>query len=106
MQNLIDEAPAGVEIGHECLDIMNLLLKKNISYGNSALEPIGIFSKADAEQQIRNRIDDKLNRIKNGEHFEDDNDIDDIIGYLILLKIAHKRKPMYGVSEENNAIFS
>ena len=106
MQNLIDDAPAGIEIGHECLDTMNLLLRKNISYGNSALEPVGIFSKADAEQQICNRIDDKLNRIKNEQGFEGEDEIDDILGYMILLKIARKRKPLYRVAEENIEIFS
>jgi hypothetical protein len=54
------------------------------------LNPVGIFSKADAEQQIRNRIDDKLNRVKNEQNFAGDNDIDDLIGYLTLLKIARK----------------
>lgn len=69
---------------------MEMLLKKNISYGNSALQPAGIFSKADPIQQIENRIDDKLNRIKNQQQYEGDNDIDDLIGYLVLLKIARQ----------------
>ena len=84
----------GTEAGHEilntCLEIAHMLIKKNISYGNSALDPVRIFSKADSTEQIRVRIDDKLNRIQNDKAFPGDNDIDDLIGYLILLKIANK----------------
>lgn len=39
-----------------------MLLAKNAAYGNSALEPVRIFSKADPTEQIRVRIDDKLSR--------------------------------------------
>ncbi len=73
-----------------CDDISNLLIRKNKAYGNAALEPIRVFSKLDAKQQILVRIDDKLSRIRNG-NFSDDNNSDslqDLIGYLVLLKIA------------------
>jgi hypothetical protein len=65
-----------------------MLIEKNISYGDSALNPIRIFSVADATEQLKVRIDDKLNRVKNNQGFAGDNDIDDLIGYLILYKIA------------------
>ena len=81
---------AGKEILDTCHEIAHMLVKKNIAYGNSALDPIRIFSKADSKEQIRVRIDDKLNRIQNDQAFPGDNDIDDLIGYLILLKIANK----------------
>jgi hypothetical protein len=90
LQLIATQAPSGNKIMDECLDIAEMLIKKNISYGNSALEPIRIFSKADSKEQIRVRIDDKLNRIQNDQAFPGDNDIDDLIGYLILLKIANK----------------
>ena len=90
LQLIATDAPSGHKIIVECLDIAEMLIKKNISYGNSALEPIRIFSKADSKEQIRVRIDDKLNRIQNDQAFPGDNDIDDLIGYLILLKIANK----------------
>jgi hypothetical protein len=80
------EAPAGPEIFKACLEITEMLLKKNVAYGNSALNPIRIFSDADDIEQINVRIDDKLNRIKNKKVFAGDNDIDDLIGYLLLLK--------------------
>ena len=72
-----------------CNDIRDLLLAKNRAYGNSALKPIRIFSKADAREQLLVRIDDKLNRIKQGnDSLESDEDvITDLIGYLVLLKV-------------------
>lgn len=90
LQLIATDAPSGQRIIRECLDIAEMLIKKNISYGNSALDPIRIFSKADSKEQIRVRIDDKLNRIQNDQAFPGDNDIEDLIGYLILLKIANK----------------
>jgi hypothetical protein len=90
LQLMATSAPSGNPIIVECLDIAEMLIKKNVSYGNSALNPIRIFSKADSKEQIRVRIDDKLNRIQNDQAFPGDNDIDDLIGYLILLKIANK----------------
>jgi hypothetical protein len=37
-----------------------MLLSKNASYGNSALEPVRIFSKADPVEQLKVRLDDKV----------------------------------------------
>ena len=81
-------APAGGKIWRACHEIAHMLIEKNISYGNSALEPIRIFSTADSTEQLKVRIDDKLNRVKNNQGYAGDNDIDDLIGYLILYKIA------------------
>ena len=82
------DAPAGHQILRTCLEMAQMLIEKNISYGNSALNPARIFSTADSTEQIKVRIDDKLNRIKNNKGFAGDNDIDDLIGYLVLYKIA------------------
>ena len=81
-------APAGGKIWGACHEIAHMLIDKNISYGNSALEPARIFSTADSTEQLKVRIDDKLNRVKNSQGYAGDNDIDDLIGYLILYKIA------------------
>jgi hypothetical protein len=91
LANLIKNAPAGQEIADACDDIKLLLLKKNVAYGNSALSPIRIFSKAETNEQLYVRIDDKLNRLKNNQSYPGDNDIDDLIGYLVLLKVANQR---------------
>jgi hypothetical protein len=68
-----------------------MLQEKNFAYGDSALDPVRIFSKANAIEQLLVRIDDKLSRFARGSEYPGDNDIDDLIGYLVLLKIAKER---------------
>lgn len=65
-----------------------MLIEKNKKYGNSALEPIRIFSKSDLKEQLRVRIDDKLSRLKNQNIDEDEDVIMDLIGYLVIYKIT------------------
>ena len=77
-------------IGQVCDEIKSMLISKNKSYGDSALNPIRIFATSDNVEQLHVRIDDKLSRISRGGSFVGDNDIDDLIGYLILLKIARE----------------
>ena len=69
--------------------IGDMLKTKNASYGDSALNPIRIFSKCDANEGIRVRIDDKLSRIARGNSELDEDTITDLIGYLVLLKIGN-----------------
>ena len=77
-----------VQVTQVLNEIKDLLIAKNQKYGNSALEPLGVFSKLDAKEGLLIRIDDKLKRIKNGSLERDDEDvINDLIGYLVLLKI-------------------
>ena len=69
--------------------VYRMLAEKNEAYGNSALEPINIFSKGDAVESLQARIDDKLARIKNkGLNDETEDTLFDLCGYLILLIIA------------------
>lgn len=78
-----------LKIAEVCDNIKSLLLEKNIKYGDSALNPIRILSKSSPTEQILVRIDDKLNRIKQGNILEDDEDVvSDLIGYFVLLKIS------------------
>ena len=77
-------------------EIQEMLIAKNQKYGNSALEPLGVFSKLSAEDGLLVRIDDKLKRIKNGSLEKDDEDvINDLIGYLVLLKIHSNREQSF-----------
>jgi hypothetical protein len=77
-------------IAQICDEIKSMLLEKNRKYGNSALDPIRIFSKADAKEQIRVRIDDKLSRLRNVQGDETEDVISDLIGYLVLLKVSER----------------
>ena len=77
------------KIKKKCKDLEDLLLMKNARYGNSALEPLNVFSEAGAVAGIKMRIDDKLKRIKNAGLVDATEDtLQDLAGYLILLMIA------------------
>jgi hypothetical protein len=72
--------------------IARMLIEKNAAYGNSALDPLRVFSTAAAAEQIRVRIDDKLSRLARGSAAGEDV-ILDLIGYLILLRMAETKNP-------------
>ncbi len=80
-----------IEIRKACDAVAEMLIKKNASYGDSALSPIRCFSRADSIEALKVRIDDKLSRLMrgNGEFNEDQEQ--DIMGYLVLLRIARAR---------------
>lgn len=78
------------EIRKVCDDIAELLITKNRKYGNSALSPQRIFSKASPLEQINVRIDDKLSRIKNQQEDEDEDVEKDLVGYLVLKMVCKK----------------
>ena len=88
-----------LKISGVCDDIKELLIDKNRKYGNSALKPNRIFSKSSATEQLLVRIDDKLNRIMKGAGLlaTDEDVVNDLIGYLVLLKISM-------TSDQNNEI--
>jgi hypothetical protein len=78
-------------ITEECDGLKALLLEKNKSYGNSAIEPRRIFSRSDPVEQIKVRIDDKLSRIATlGSSTNSEDTVSDLAGYLVLLKIAER----------------
>lgn len=84
--------PTGVNSFNDNVDsvlssIGAILKRKNAAYGNSALDPVRVFSKTDTSEQLKVRIDDKLSRIKRG-HDAGEDTILDLIGYLVLLKIS------------------
>jgi hypothetical protein len=83
-----------IQVSNVLIEIKDLLIEKNKKYGNSALEPLGVFSQLSAKEGLLVRIDDKLKRIKNGTLDRDDEDvINDLIGYLVLLKIETNSNP-------------
>ena len=68
-----------------------MLLAKNKAYGNSALDPVRLFSKADPIEQLKVRIDDKVSRIRRGEAAGEDA-VRDWLGYLLLLLVAERQR--------------
>ena len=74
----------------KCQEIEDLLIQKNDAYGDSALNPVGIFSSLKASEAIRIRLDDKLKRIANvGLNDETEDTLMDCAGYMVLLMIAN-----------------
>lgn len=80
-------------IAEICDEVKDLLIRKNIQYGDSALNPVRIFSRASSDEQLRVRLDDKLSRLSRGdESIENDDDvISDLIGYLVLLQVTRRK---------------
>ena len=69
--------------------ITDLLKEKNAAYGNTALEPVNIFSKLGPVEAIKARLDDKLSRIANrGINDKTEDTVRDVVGYLLLLLMA------------------
>jgi hypothetical protein len=79
-------------IAEECYALRDLLHAKNAAYGNSAFQPIRIFSRADPVEAILVRLDDKLSRLARGSAAGEDVELD-ILGYLILLRVARRMRP-------------
>ena len=75
------------KITEVCEEIKEILLEKNRCYGDSALNPLRIFSNANVIEQLNVRIDDKLSRIQRGSEYKDDDTEFDLIGYLILKRV-------------------
>ena len=89
LQQLLDNPKSENQITEITNQLRDLLLKKNKAYGNSALEPLNVFSKQNAVDSLCARIDDKLSRIKNkGLNDKTEDTLFDLAGYLILLIIA------------------
>lgn len=79
-------------ISDECDALKRTLLEKNARYGNSFADPIRVFSRATAEEQVLTRLDDKLSRLSRGSGAETEDTILDIAGYIILLRVLGRLK--------------
>ena len=82
--------PAHDQIKEVCDEICKLLQQKNLAYGNSALNPVRVFSKANTIEQINVRLDDKISRLQRGHDAGEDVELD-LIGYLVLKRVAMKQ---------------
>ena len=82
--------PDQAAIAAECDEIKEMLLEKNRLYGSSVLSPLHVFSRSGSEERIRSRLDDKVSRLARGDPADEDT-IKDLIGYLVLLRVAQKR---------------
>ena len=85
-------AQTQIDIATTCDEIKELLLEKNKRYGDSALNPVRIFSKGTAEEAILVRLDDKLSRLRTQSIDEDEDVLLDLMGYMILLRVARMQQ--------------
>lgn len=90
-------APVGnlsptVRLAHAFLAMVaETLTAKNAQYGDSAANPLRVFSRAPVDEQLRVRIDDKLSRLVRGAGTADGEDtLLDLVGYLALLAATRK----------------
>lgn len=72
-------------------DLKLMLIEKNRKYGDAAINPIRVFSKASNVEQIKVRLDDKISRLKTQQIDEDEDVLKDLLGYLVLLQICLNR---------------
>lgn len=79
-------------IAHECECLADMLIEKNRKYGDSALNPLRIFSRADPSEQLNVRLDDKLSRIANRQDDDDEDPEEDLLGYLILKRVERRMR--------------
>jgi hypothetical protein len=77
-----------IDIATVCDEIKELLLEKNRKYGDSAINPVRIFSKCDSIEGLKIRLDDKLSRLRTQSIDEDEDVLLDLLGYMILLRVA------------------
>jgi hypothetical protein len=98
-------------IKSKCKKLEELLLYKNEKYGDSALQPLNIFSKAGPVAGLKMQIDHKLKRIMNAGLVDATEDtLQDLAGYLILLMIAkdnesnHIRESVHGERSPRTSI--
>lgn len=82
----------GISVQEVVNEVRDTLIAKNKAYGNSALEPVRVFSTADPVEQLRVRIDDKLSRLKSSLNNDNEDTVLDLMGYLVLLRIATRKQ--------------
>jgi hypothetical protein len=85
-------AQTQADIAAVCNEIKELLLEKNRRYGDAALNPVRIFSKADSVSQLQVRMDDKLSRIRTSDPEDTEDAYLDLLGYLILYRVSQMQQ--------------
>jgi len=87
-----------------CDELAEFLVEKNKAYGSSFSDPVNIFSKIGPGEQIDVRIDDKLSRLMRGAAYPGDDDVLDLLGYLVLKRVLGRMQDVeeYSVTYVNS----
>lgn len=91
MQPRYDAAKFAASVDAVLGRLREVLISKNAKYGDSALNPVRIFSTVSTVEQLRVAIDHKLSRLARGSQAEEDTKLD-LMGYLVLLQIAESEQ--------------
>jgi hypothetical protein len=87
----MDEQIRPVTLGEKAArwlhDVADMLLEKGKSYGDSAGNPIRVFTDASPIDMLLIRAEDKLSRLVRGSAGQEDT-VKDLVGYLALLAAA------------------
>lgn len=98
IKQTLEDADNGTQqaIAEVGIALTHLLLLKNRRYGDSALQPLDIFARGmTPRERMAVRMDDKLNRIRNGlgsNGGDGEHPAVDLAGYLLLDVIAGWRE--------------
>ena len=84
VQSLPDAVAAWLQI------VADTVRSRNATYGDSAIDPIRVFSRASSDEQLRVRIDDKLSRVARGAGATADTLVD-LAGYIAILAVVQHR---------------
>lgn len=84
---VIKMADTKLQIMETCESIAAILTDKNTKYGDSALNPVKVFSQNNTVNSLTVRMDDKISRIANTDGIDRD-DLTDLVGYCVLYMIA------------------
>jgi hypothetical protein len=90
LSHVPSDAPNAEAILRVCVNLAEFLIEKNAAYGDSALNPLRVMSKAGPAEQIRVRMDDKLSRMIRGQSAGEDPP-KDYVGYWVLLQVAEEK---------------
>ena len=91
--NPVADSPAVERACAFLAEVGEMLRQKNRAYGDSAANPMRVFSRVDAAAGIRVRIDDKLSRLARGDGSGDEDAVKDLVGYLALLVGVNEGRP-------------
>lgn len=73
-----------------CDETAKKIIKKNTSYGGSLFKENPMLKGEDPEKVIKAEIGHKINRLIFGNNDYDENDLEDLKGYIILLEVYKK----------------
>lgn len=70
--------------------VADTVRSRHATYGDSATDPIRVFSNSPVDEQLRVRIDDKLSRVARGTGATPDTLVD-LAGYIAILAVVQHR---------------